>query len=322
MDNSLNLYLEKDGYYFDSIFHYKGALLNKDAIYIFENNISKYIDYINENQIEKVILDLNKCKIESLQFLLNIPNIKYLKIIGDCVDFNPLYQLKQLKLLTITGSNDIHIYRIEGLESFSTLYPNNVKGLDMAKSLKSLKLVDGYNTSNLHNLYFLSNLEKLDTLFLGNLNITTLEGLENLKNLKVLILENMKKLESINQLSGIKNKLKNLRIENCNKIQDFNSIKYLSELVFLSISRVKLVPNIEFIKCLKKLSTFVSDGSNVIDGNLTSLINLNHVVVYPIRKHYYIEKQNENRKAKETDFKYGDRIMGDEDIELWRRIQY
>ncbi len=321
MDNSLNLYLEKDGFLFDSIFDYKGALLNKEAIYVIDNDTNKYIEYINKKNINKVIIDIGKSNIESLNFLFEIPHIKYLYIVGD-IDYSPLYQLKKLKYLGISGSNEIYVNKIEGLESFTTAYPNNAKGIDEAKSLKSLELVGFYSTGNFKNLNILKNLNNIDTLLLGNINITTLEGIENLKNLKVIILEDMKKLETIEHLSFLGSNLKSLRIENCNKIKDFDSIKDLSELVFLCIDRVKLVPNLEFISNLKNLKSFVSDSSNVIDGNLTPLIYLEHVVIYPIRKHYFIVKQNENKKAKDCDFQYGERKMGDEEIELWRRIAY
>jgi Leucine-rich repeat (LRR) protein len=320
MDNSLGLYLEKDGFYFDSIFNYKGALWHKEAICIFDNDIDKYVRYISKEKIDKVIIK-RESNIQSLDFLCKIPHIKYLCIAGD-IDYSPLYNLKHLKLLSISGSREIYVDKIEGLESFSTFYPGNVKGIDKAVSLKSLNLVEDYNLSKFINLDFLSNLINLDTLYLSNINLTTLEGIENLKNLKVLTLEDMNKLETIKHLTSLSSHLKSLRIESCNKIKDFDSIRELSELVFLCIDYVRLVPNLEFISKLKHLSTFISDSSNFIDGNLTPLTNIEHAYVYPIRKHYYFIKQNENKKAKEADFKYGERKMGDEEIELWRRIAY
>lgn len=316
-----NLYFEKDGFLFASIFNYKGALLNKEAIYITDDDTNKYIEYIKKNNINKLIIDIRKSNIQSLDFLYEIPHVRYLYIIGD-IDYSSLYQLKHLRYLGISGSNEIMINMIEGLESFSTAFPNSVTGVGEAKSLKSLELDGFYASGAYEKLNFLAKLENLDTLVLVNINISSLEGIENLRNLKVLILENMKKLENINHLSNLKNSLKNLRIESCNKIKDFDSIKELSELVFLSIDCVKLVPNLEFISNLKNLNSFVSDSSNFIDGNLTYLLNVNHVVIYPIRKHYYVVKQNENKKAKDTDFNYGERLMGDEEIELWRRIAY
>lgn len=316
-----NLYFEKDGFLFSSIFNYTGAALNKEAIYITDNDTNKYIEYINKNNINKVIIDIGKSNIESLDFLMNIPYIQFLQIRGN-IDYSPLYKLQHLKLLSISGSNEIYVDKINGLESFSTAYPNNVKGVDAAKSLKSLKLVGFYSPGNFKNLNFLTRLNNLDTLILGNINISNLEGIQYLINLKVLILENMKKLENISHLSYLSNSLKNLRIESCNKIKDFDVIKYLQVLEFLSIDRVRLVPNLDFVSSLNNLKSFVSNSSNFIDGNLTNLLNVNHVVVYPMRNHYYIIKQNEKLKAKDTDFNYGDRKMGDEDIELWRRIAY
>lgn len=320
MKNEL-IYDKKDGFWFDTIFSYYGARLTKDAIIIDEKNINKYIEYINKEKIDKVILDLRTSGLESISFLKDISHIKYLSISGNdsVVDFSPLYELKNLKLLNIgSSSGELNINRIESLEDFAIGDLDIVKNLEEATNLKSL----WFCSCSYPNLNFLSNLKNLDTLVLYNLNFTTLEGIQNLRNLKVIKLGNMRKLESISELINLSSSLKSLRIESCNKIKDYDSIKDLNELVFLNLNYIKLVPDINFISNLKKLNTFISVNANIIDGNLTALTNLEHVYIYPIRKHYYITKQGQNIKARDNHFKYGERLMGDEEIELWRRIAY
>jgi len=313
---------KKDGFWFHSIFLYNGAALSKEAIIIDEKDTDKYVSYINNEKIDKVIVDLwAPSDIESLSFLKDISHIKYLKILSNgVIDNSPIYELNNLKFLSIARPSELFIDRVKGLEFFSTSELDKIMNIEQATTLKTLYLLDSLSISAYENLNFISDLNNLDTLFLSDINITSLEGIQNLKKLKVLILRNMKKLENIDHLINLSSSLKNLRIDSCNKIEDFDSIKELSELVFLRLDRVKLVPDIKFVSNLKNLNTFVSDSANFIDGNMTPLININHAFVYPIRKHYYIIKENENTKAKETDFKYGERKMGNEDIELWRRI--
>lgn len=314
---------KKDDFWFYSIFSYKGAALSKDAIIIDEKDTDKFVAYINKEKIDKVIVDLWNSGIESLSFLKEIDHIKYLDIWGNgVIDNTPIYELNNLKFLGISRPSELYIDRVKGLEFFSTSEVDKIKNIEHATTLKSLRIYDNVNKNHYHNLKFLSNLINLDTLFLGGFNITTLEGIEKLNNLKVLIVEDMKMLKSIYHLTSLSSSLKNLRIYNCNKISDFDVIRVLRELIFLRIDSVKLVLNVEFITDLKKLYSFVSVSSNFIDGNLTPLTRVEHAIVYPIRKHYFINKNNENKKVKDTDFKYGERKMGDEEIELWRRIAY
>ena len=314
---------KRDGFWFYSIFHYNGAALIKEAIIIDEKETKKFVSYINKKNIDKVIIDLFHSDIESLSFLKNIKHIKYLVIWGNgVIDNSPIYELTNLKFLKILRPSELDINRVKSLEFFSTTEPGKIINIEHATSLKTLELINTTKQGSYNDLTFLSKLYNLDTLLLSNFNITTLEGIENLTKLKVLILEDMKKLENINSLTSLSSSLRRLQIYKCNRICSFDPIKELNKLVFLSMDSVKLVPNIEFISNLKKLCSFILWESNVINGNMTPLTFIDHALVYPIRQHYYIIKQGVKIAAKETDFKYGERNMGDEDIELWRRISY
>ena len=70
----------KDEFYFSHIFRYPGAISQKEAIVVYGNDTSKYIDYINKYYIDKVIIEegldstykipLDKRKLWSRAFIL------------------------------------------------------------------------------------------------------------------------------------------------------------------------------------------------------------------------------------------------------------
>ncbi|MDF2699187.1 MAG: hypothetical protein K0Q49_743 [Haloplasmataceae bacterium] len=308
-----------DGFYFFHIFDYRGALLQKEAIVIYENKISMYVDYINKHKIDKVIIYILPNGIHSLNFLLDIPHVRFLRILGN-VDYTPLYKLTNLKLLIITGKNEIELDKLIGLESFHTSAPDYMRINNEIQSLKSLHLSsDGITNICFNDLSFLSKTPNLDTLIFQFTDIESLKGIEVLKQLKVLILKYNKKLTNISTLNGVSDTLRHLRIENSNKIENFETIGSLKELIFLIISNIKMINSLNFIYELKNLKSFLFE-SNVIDGDITPTINLKHTVVFPIRKHYYKIVNGEKMKVTYNDFPYGERETGDEEIELWRRI--
>lgn len=105
-------------------------------------------------------------------------------------------------------------------------------------------------------------------------------------------------------------------------IQNFDVIYTLNNLKFLSLDRMNSIPNINFINSLINLNTFISANSKIIDGNITPLLDIEESVLMPIRKNYYTIKQGEEVKLKDGELPYGNRDLGDNDIELWRRISY
>jgi hypothetical protein len=107
----------------------------------------------------------------------------------------------------------------------------------------------------------------------------------------------------------------------CRKISDFTPIGSLARLQFLRLDNMSKIEHIHFINGLKNLKTFISDSCNIFDGNLSSLLNLEYVFVYPNRKHYHVIKSGKEERVKLLNtFKLIERITGDEDIELWRRF--
>lgn len=312
--------LKKDGFWFESMFRYRDALHIKDAIYTNEKISKRYIDYMNETKINKMIIDTFHSDIESLEMLVEIPHIEYLRIRGD-IDYTPLYMLKNLKLLQVSGNMELDLKYFPNLESLSG-NPKIMYNIDQATSLKSLELIGNGYPPKYNDFSFLEKMKNLDTLVIKNSNITNMDGIDKLKKLKVFISINNKKLENIDALLGIKNSIKHLVIDRSNKIENFDIIKNFKKLIYLKLKEIKLIPNINFITDLKSLKTALFFDSNIIDGNLTPLLSLEEALVMPMKRHYFKLVRNTKVKCTDDDLNYGHRYRGDEDIELWRRTDY
>ena len=66
----------------------------------------------------------------------------------------------------------------------------------------------------------------------------------------------------------IKDTCKVLYIENCAKITDFTILEEMENLEYLWLTGSNSLPDLRFLKKMKKLKTFILD-MNVLDGDLT-----------------------------------------------------
>lgn len=321
MENMRN-FTEKDGFKFTSIHGYSGALLNHEAILINNNDIKRQVEYINQKNLENVVIYLFGSGIEDLNFLKEIPHIKHLMVFSDGNrDFSPLYYLTELIGLTLNNASELSLEPFKKLELFDSDKIHLIKDIDKAISLKTLSMADVLHEMKIEDLSFLSNLTNLDTVSIEGLKIKTLKGIENLKRLRVLYLAGLPYLDSLTPLTEHRDTLTSLAIFRCRKLFDLTPIETLSRLQFLKFEYMSKMDHIHFINGLKNLKTFICDSCNIMDGNLSSLLNLEYVGIYPNRKHYYVIKSGkEVRVTLFNTFKRNIRVTGYEDIELWRQF--
>ena len=83
----------------------------------------------------------------------------------------------------------------------------------------------------------------------------------------------------------------------------------MDNLELLELSGSNVLPNLDFVKTMVKLKTFVFN-MNVLNGDLSPCLNLSYVFSEKNRKHYNL---------KEKDLPKGIYVRGNEDIEQWRR---
>lgn len=276
--------------------------------------LEEHIDFINQHKIEKALIIA-----ENIEFLTRCPTLKYLKIIpadsaSNDFDYSPLYKMPQIKSLqcsTVYGareefSTDIDCTRIHGIENIHVTN-SRYRNFNAVDTLKSLGLSQ-YSKDDLDNAFASS---KLDTLSIFSSKIKTLNGVQRSSRLQCLYLYYNRLLENIATLHEVRKTLRALRIENCPKIDDFSVLAELENLELLELSGNNTLPNLDFIKCMKNLKTFVF-SMNVLDGNLSPCLELSYVYSEKNRKHYNL---------KDVELPKGQYVRGNEDIEVWRRLE-
>ena len=277
-------------------------------------NFDEHIALINDLNLEKAVIIAS-----DIDFIKACPSLKHLTVIpadnvGNGFDYSPLYDMPEIKSLscaTIYGRNEefsttIDYSQIKGIESFG-VYNSGYLNYENITTTRSLFL-SFYQKYDLQNAF--SSVE-LDTLSLIQCKVKSLEGIQKSQKMQCLYLHYNRSLQDISALRKVKGTLRALRIENCPKIKDFSVLGELENLELLELSGSNELPNLNFIKNLKNLKTFIF-SMNVKDGDLTPCLDLSYVYSEKNRKHYNI-KDKELPKVQY--------VHGNETIEEWRRLE-
>ena len=310
-------FIEKDGYLFGKIFRYKGAI--NDAIY-FDRKLSlEDIQYINHHFLNKLILDFRYEEASNLSFLCNIEKLEFLDIYGT-IDASLIASLENLKFLRVNSSTPINLEKFPNLEWISSYTPNLLDGFEKLKNLKSASLLGGNEMCSQKILDIVGSVSTIDTLVLEKTVMRDLSFIKNLPKLQVLILKENTRLSNLSGLENNRNSLKCLKIIRTAKIDSFLVIGEILSLEFLYIDTCREVSSISFISNLKNLRGAVFAQTNILDGNLTPLMNLDYGVAIPIKQHYYSIHNGVKSQIKLDQYASGKIEHGNINIDLWRRI--
>lgn len=275
--------------------------------------LEEHIDFINANKIEKISINS-----ESIDFITKCPSLKYFSITptdnsDNNFDYSPLYDMPQVKSLGCSTrygkreelSTSIDCSKLKGLESLF-VNGNGFKNFEQIHTLKSLKFFyyDIYDLSDA----FCSTI--LDTLSITKGKFSSLNGIEKSEKLQCLYLYYNHSLQDISALAKVKKSLKALHIENSSKISDFSVLGELENLEHLFLIGSNELPNLDFLKTMKNLKTFVF-SMNVQNGDLSPCLNLSYVYCQKNRKHYNL---------KDKELPKGKYYRGNESIDEWRRL--
>lgn len=294
---------------------------NALRIEVGKHSMEEYVAYINEHQIEQAWIAM-----PDLNFLLKCPSLKYLRIGMPTAktknyDFSPLYKLAEVRSLDIV--NEVCILNLMDMEDISETDYSRIKGIvslsitanrgslnyEAISTLKSLTIGGFSNKSK--DLQGMFTSKQLDTLSLLECKEHSLDGIETSEKLQCLYISYNRALSDISALRKVKHSLKALQIHNCPKIEDFSVLGELTNLESLIIIGNNKLPDLIFLKELKKLTRFVFDVT-IVNGDLTPCLDISFV---GCARH----KRNYNLKAK--DLPKGPFLRGNEDIEEWRRLE-
>ncbi|NJS37302.1 MAG: leucine-rich repeat domain-containing protein [Brachymonas sp.] len=226
---------------------------------------------------------------EDINGLLELPHFKELSLGGEAMDISVVTQLHFLEKLSI-GDDVVRIgCDVSGLTKLRELDITISKhqSLPSAELPKLTKLrMWNFREKNLKQLKFMPALQEL--LLHEARNLESLGGIEHCKQLKRIDIAFCPKLLSIEALSKL-NHLEYLEFESAKKIKDLTPVFDISSLITLIAINLSTVDSILGIKNLKNLKHLTWRGIEILDGNLTPLLEslgLKHGYVTPNKKYY------------------------------------
>jgi hypothetical protein len=241
-------------------------------------SINSYKGYADDN-----IVFLNR--LAGVLEGLHLPESKF-----DISIVNSLHKLQFLGIAD-NGIDTVELSNFPDLKDLACEHSSRLRGLGSCTKLQSLTLTN-YKPSN-KDLTMLPKLEMLQELSLFVTNITTLGGIEKYRNLEKLSLFRAVKLETIEALN-YDDQLKDLEIENCKYIRDYEVLKNNINLGRLKILNSGTIKSLSFVQALTKL-TFLSFQDTVVeDGDISILDDIGYkgFVGFNDKKHYSLRMKH------------------------------
>jgi hypothetical protein len=272
LDNGLKLLPSSDGI---------------DSFLFDSSKIELSIDYVKTNNIKRVMLNpFHGFAANDLKSIMPIKNIVEELIIGtEKLNYNGLEEFHNLKLLGVPDNKKdiVDLNNYPYLVTLNCSITNRLIGLENCIRLKKLTISD-YKTET-KDLSALPPLNNLEHLSLIKTDITTMQGIERFSNLKILEIFSASKLETIAPLQALSNSLKEIQVEQCKKIKDFEILGKVQSLKKIILSESGEIKSLAFVEELPQLEFISFWGTNVLDGNIKYCEGINYVG-FDNKKHY------------------------------------
>lgn len=221
-------------------------------------------------------------KLESLEWLSDFPNIEYLDISSlERLNVEPIYGVRGLKGLAMWTRSSLNFARLSSLKFFAADWKTiKFEGLE-GSCLESLML-RGYSSKR-NDFSEIPSFKNLKDLAIIRSSVHSLYGLSDFISLRKVSLQLMPKLTDISSLSLPL--LHDLMFENCKKIDSYTSLSKNEKLVTLKIHDCAPIDSLDFVRKLPALESFRFINTDVLNGDLSSLIGLDDVC-FTQKKHF------------------------------------
>jgi hypothetical protein len=268
----------------------------EDTLVVTSEHLSECLNLIKTKNFKFILIDKSYDKTE-IDFLKECTDIEKLTIYSIAVkDFNGLSFLTNLKVLALhlNNSTKLDVGDLSSLEELYGELPARTTGLSRLKNLKRVQIRSYKPRSK--TFAELGEIENLEVLHLIQAQIESFEGIGQFKLLQELDLYGLNKLTDIFAIGLLRSSLRKLIMENCKNIQDFEPIRSLENLEYLTLRNCGSMKSIAFTEGLPKLNGFDFTNTNVEDGDLTYCQTIPTV--------HFTQKMNYSHKRKElTNFK-------------------
>ena len=210
-----------------------------------------------------------------MSFIRDCRNLRGLEVYSwNVVDLTPVEELEQLEFLSIQvdlkkGFDLAHFPTLKTLRLF---WKPSVVNLERCTYLDELNVVD-YPGNDLR---LIGGLLRLRTLKLTSKNIEALDGLDRLSSLRVLDLFECRNLGNLTGLEKAET-LEELSLSNCVNVFLFPSLSSLSRLGSVAFHECGDVASLNFLVGCTALKTLHFEGSNILDGDLSPVLELSNL---------------------------------------------
>lgn len=258
-----------------------------EGLYINSNMIKECINYLYANNLKYIVINpYQGYEANDINFLINLENyLEGITIFSEKLDYSVINKLHKIKSLRIIDNKKdvIDLSNFPQLEILSCDYSKRFQNIESCINLKNL-ILNNYKPDLNSSINF-KIFNYLEVLTLIKPAITTLHDIDNLISLKKLEIFYASKLETISSLNTISNTLEEIYIEQCKKINDFESLGKVKSLKKIIVSKSGEIKSLSFLRNLNKLEFISFWGTNVLDGNLEYCKGIKFVG-FDNKKHY------------------------------------
>ena len=259
-----------------------------------QRSLEEQLRLIQEHQLEMAYIVAR-----DISFLPRCPSLRYLtvQLTPDApadFDFSPLYEMPELRYLSCTTTyglreechSPLDYRRVRGLRELAVHVGRGSIGFDRLPELEWLSLSkDGKFRSRARSFASWELGPNLKTLMVTQFGIHSLEGLERAPRCAHVELAYCRNLEDISALAACGNSLRHLEIEQCGRIRDFSCLESLTELRCLRLMGSNTIPDLSFLKNMKKLERFYFNYK-VLDGDLSPCMEIPYAQCCHRYRHY------------------------------------
>ena len=274
-----------------------------------EKSLEEHIRYINEHKITHATVFA-----EDLGFIAKCPTLTHINIhpadsAPENFNYSPLYQLPSIEYLScVTGYGgsetplqttiDYSMFELSEIKSLRLSGKGHVN-FNKIKSLEILNLSEDKTVKDFECLSELSGLKSIDFVQCG---INSFKGVSRISGLQSVGISYCRSINDISEISSAAHSLRALHIENCPKIDDFSFLYDLAKLEYLSLFGKNIIPNVSFLKKMKKLKVFTF-SMEIASCDLTPCLDIPYVWVAKGKKYYNLKDKDMSHEMPGEGFK-------------------
>lgn len=268
---------------------------NGYTLAIESDRIEECMKYAVDNGISRVFMhSYDGYKLDNVNFLKEYDFITEISITDDQIEISGVHYLANLKYLSLSnGKQPVDLSKFKHLKEASIDWNNKVIGLDSLNHIKRLSIRKFKPQSK--DFTVLARCNDVEYLHITESNIESFKGIENLQLLNHFEGHYLTKLESLEGLEKLSTHLKIIVLDYCRKLANYESVfaklKHLKKLILGDCGPME---SLKFIKAMKELKFLSFVNTNVVDGNISPVLNLEYVV-FDNKRHYTHKKEDVKR---------------------------